>query len=248
MKRIVLIGTARHWIDAPFTDPDCEIWGTGTTALEIWQKPIPGTDIVPRWDVWFDIHCAGEMAANAIDNPHYAKFLSADHGDKPILTDNLGPDAGIPNGVPYPREEMFDEFGEQFFRSSFDYMAANAIKAASLRKQKVVDVYGFDMAHEGEYADQRPSAQHFMWIAEKVYGVTFNPCADSKLMNHPQPYGTEPGPMQKDIHARVSILSERLREKRALHARTTQEINYLEGSIYSLSELCIANYGVKPKQ
>ncbi len=246
-KTIVLMGTASHWVETPFTSPDHEIWGTGTTALEVWENPTPESDIVPRFDAWFDIHSPGGMADNLIRNPHYAKFLTTDHG-KPIYTNGIGPEGGIPNATQYPRDEMFDKYGEQFFRSSFDWMGYMALEETLKRGGKTIEAYGFDMAAEGEYADQRPSAQHFIWVCEEMHGIEVVTPPTCKLRNHPRAYGTGPDPLQADIQHRVSVLAERLREKRALHARTAQEINYLEGSIFSLSEHCIANFGVKPKQ
>lgn len=238
MTRIVLIGAASHWKEAPFTDPECEIWGAGTTA--------PGE--VPRWDVWFDIHNPGGMASNLLKHPAYAKFLTTVYPDKTIYTNGTGPEAGIPSGRQYPREEMFDKYGEQFFRSSFDWMGYLALEETIKRGGKVIEAYGFDMAHESEYADQRPSAQHFIWVAEEMHGIEVVLPPDSKLRNHPRPYGLDPSPLQKDIERRVQTLSERLRDKRALLERVNQEALSLEGAITSLTDLSIANYGVKPKQ
>ncbi len=105
--------------------------------------------IHPRWDY---------LRAHNRNDPDHAAWLRQTH-DFPIFMQAEFDD--IPNSVRYPIESAYD-LGHGYLTSSFAYMFALAV----MMRYERIEVYGFDMSHDSEYADQKPCAEYWIGKAE----------------------------------------------------------------------------------
>lgn len=165
LKKLAIVGCAETKVQAPFNDPEYEIWGMNNLY-----------GFIPRWTRWFEIHPIG------FDGQHYTRRgnldfrgLSVDKYLKvigemktPVYLQKLYPEI-MPNGILYPLEQVLERFPRKYFTNSVSYMIALGI----MEKFDVIDIYGVDMAVDTEYFWQRPSCEYFIGIAEglgiKVY-------------------------------------------------------------------------------
>jgi hypothetical protein len=111
---------------APFTDPSWQIWTcSGANA-----------GVIPRVDMWFEMHAVIEMMSAPMrpsTEPMF-KWLR-EQTDRNAFqcvmidagTELGGPNDIIPKAIPYPRDEMVQLFGRDWFTSSVAYMMALAI-------------------------------------------------------------------------------------------------------------------------
>lgn len=152
--KVAIVGFADgHRDQAPFADPDFEIWG-----LNRLHSAMPGK----RWDRWFEIHDLGMYLGEKPDEEHLA-FLRTFPGPVYIRPQDVGR-VPIPSAQPYPLTAILRDF-PNYFNNSISYELALAI----VMGYKVIHLYGVDMAQDAlfgaEYAEQRPSCELFIGIA-----------------------------------------------------------------------------------
>lgn len=140
--------------DAPFQNPEFEIWGLN--HLHPW---------IPRWDVWFDMHTP-EWSAKGLKPEVWADqdgWLKKDHG-KPIYM--LKRYEAYPDSIPYPLEAVGGRF-RKYFTNGIAYMLGLALyEHVNGKPIERLEVWGVDMRHEEEYALQRPCAEYWLGRAE----------------------------------------------------------------------------------
>ena len=184
-KKVAIVGFAGTRDQAPFTDPEYEIW----TVNNLYQ-------FVPRQDRIFEIHqrwrWAGEVHGMA--GAEYLGYLQT--CGIPVYNNEKYDD--IPTSIRYPLETMVKEFGVQrtglvnpdtrdgYFTNSISYMIALAI----YEKFETIEVYGVDMAVGSEYNDQRPSCEYYLGIC-KGRGIDMRLPAESDLLKTRFHYGFE---------------------------------------------------------
>lgn len=143
--KVAILGTAPHFVKAPFGDPSWEIWGT---------NPITGYGDLPRWDRWFELH-----SDESIDTyPGHRDWLKA--AVNPVYLRKPSPEISF--GIEYPLAQMVQRYGTWFFTSSIAYMMAFAI---ALEGVTDIALFGVDCAHESEYASQKPGVRFFVQVA-----------------------------------------------------------------------------------
>jgi hypothetical protein len=176
VKRVALIGSAMTSLPlGPYAeDSGWEIWGLSVLAL----KENITRFVVPRWDRWFELHdleerrpLPGNDGVGRRWDPRYWAWLTTDHG-KPLMIRQAHPE--IPSGVPYPTDAILEMFPRHYFNCTVSWMLALAI----LEGATEIGLWGIDMAlsdksGNGEYEQQRPSAEYIIGHAEargiKVY-------------------------------------------------------------------------------
>lgn len=166
VRKIAICGRAPSTImQAPFDDPEWEIWTLGNAAM-----PQPegsgaqkGVINLPRWDRLFELHDVEEKQGHWPQA--YLDWLKLDHG-KPVIVGAQS--EHIPHGTPYPWKDVFREFG-RYFNNSISEMIALALLEGCTH----LSLYGVDMAqsdpslHAGnpEYQHQRPSCEYMLGVA-----------------------------------------------------------------------------------
>lgn len=215
--KVALIGTApSSRMLAPFNDPSWQIWACS-----------PGNmNILPRVDLWFEIHGNLHWPECESYGKPYVEWLKT--LNIPVYMQDQ---KYVPHAVSFPKDEMVKEFGGDFFTSSFAWMMALAITKGA----KEIALYGIDMASKDEYVLQRPGFYYFRQMAQKRGIKVFAP-NESDIMMPPGLYGySEVTPMGRKILARKKEIADRLTGLRNELGRVQQNITYLEGAAEDIS-------------
>lgn len=159
-KTVALVGLSPSSCSlAPFDDPEVEIWGLNEAhAFPQWFK---------RASRWFQIHNTESWKRYIAkrDVRGHADWLKKNEWNIPIYMQFYVDE--VPNSVGYPLyevvEKVFGNFrrGEnkvKYFTSTFAYMMGIAV----LEDFERVEIYGFEMADEIEYVQQKACAE--FWI------------------------------------------------------------------------------------
>lgn len=214
--QVALIGTApSSRMLAPFNDPNWEIWACS-----------PGNmNVLPRVDIWFELHANLLWPECVSYGGPYIEWLKQQKF--PIYMQDQ---SFVPNAITFPKEEMVKKFGPYFFTSSFAWMMAFAISKGA----KKIALYGIDMASKDEYILQRAGGQYFMQLAASL-GIEVIAPKESDLMQPPQLYGySEITPFGRKIHVRTQEIKERLANMRVERDKLAHNITYLEGALEDL--------------
>tara|TARA_R100000656_G_C3928325_1_gene124266 strand:- start:251 stop:829 length:579 start_codon:yes stop_codon:yes gene_type:complete len=177
MRNIAILGLAPSTHDdAPFTDPDWEVWG------------------LPWDEGWFlgcsrlfDIHPL-ECIREAIPSfyPHGYEDRLRGLG-VPLYMQKAYPD--IPNAIEYPLKNVSSLVGD-YYNSSIGYMLALAI----FEGVDKIGLWGVDMdgpgepGHANEYRDERPNCEYLLGFA-KARGIEIYIPEESPLLKF---HGTFP--------------------------------------------------------
>lgn len=170
--QIALLGSAPSSMRlAPFNDPDWEIWACS-----------PMNYTAPRVDAWFEIHNLDRKWVP--DNQPYIGALTQ-HPRVYLAT----PDERLPNGLIYPKDDVYKFFGnsqflDSFMQSQVSYMLAYAI----MQQPEIIGLWGIDMAAGEEYGTQRPGC-HFFFIEAEKRGIEIVAPPQSDILEALPPYG-----------------------------------------------------------
>lgn len=154
MNKLAIVGTHTRTRDqAPWDDPEFEIWVMNETPQSDWCK---------RWDVCFQLHKREVyMSPNNFVNKEHWNWLQQEHG-KPIYMEEV--DRKVPDSKRYPLEKIFENIPGAYlhwFKSTPVYMIALAL----YKGYKQIDFYGMDMASNTEYGYQLPNFQFWIGVA-----------------------------------------------------------------------------------
>ena len=143
--------------DAPYEDPDWEVWGLPWDE-ERW----------PYFDRLFDIHpleCIRDATPSFYRYGYEDRLKEIRH----LYMQQAYTD--IPNAIEYPLKEVSALVGD-YYNSSIAYMLALAI----YEKVDRIGIWGVDMAaqgepgHANEYRDERPNCEYLLGFA-KAKGI-----------------------------------------------------------------------------
>jgi hypothetical protein len=216
--RIALLGSApSSYRLAPFNDLSWEIWACS-----------PMNYNAPRVDAWFELHnidrkvvAGNEPYIHAIQN-HPRVYVAH-------------PDPRLPNGVVYPKDEVYRFFGnpqfmDSFMQSQVSYMLALAI----MQKPETIGLWGIDMAAEEEYATQRPGC-HFFFIEAERRGIEIVAPPQSDILEPLPPYGyKEFSPMYWRNKARKIELNQAIQEASQRIQQAQRELDIKSGALSDL--------------
>jgi len=214
--KVALIGTApSSRMLAPYNDPSWQIWGCS-----------PGNmGVLPRYDVWFEIHGNLLWPENKHYGEPYLNWLRQQTCPIYMQDQSL-----VPNATPLPKKELVAEFGPYFFTSSFAWMMA----FARMKGAKEIALFGIDMASRDEYILQRPGAYYFFMEAKRR-GIKMMAPYESDIMQPPGLYGfSEVTQYGRKVLARKIELDQRVRDLKAQRDGAAQQITYLEGALEDL--------------
>lgn len=178
-KKIAIIGTTSSLVDAPYNDPEWEIWGLNGAYQAI-----------PRWDRWFDMH--GAAVLKKYHEPAYFTFLKAG-GDKVTLGHKM---EELPEARLFPAPELVDKYG-RYFTNTVSWLIAYAIEQLMAQEpsdqKPTIGIWGVNMAMDSEYSIQRPSCEYFLGVAEGK-GIDVIVPESSEMLKCSFLYGVEPVP------------------------------------------------------
>jgi len=180
MKKVALVGYAPSWKDAPYNDPDIEIWIMNDMY-----------DFAPRYDRLFDIHMIDEIKTRKSrgegNKLHYEMLKTI---DKPIYMQEHYPE--IPASVKFPLDILTDAYktdsmGDKIFLAcSVSHMLALAIYEGF----EEIQIYGIHEAVDSEYKDEMPSVVYWLGFAAGK-GIKIKVSPDSPLLKAYFVYGYE---------------------------------------------------------
>lgn len=210
--KIALVGTApSSRLLAPFNDKSWTIWGCS-----------PGNmNILPRCDAWFEIHGNLLWPENKHYGEPYIEWLKKQQ--IPVYMQNQ---TLVPNATVFPKDQMVEEFGGDFFTSSFSWMMAYAMHLGAVE----IALYGIDMASRDEYILQRPGFYFFRHMA-KMRGIKVWAPNESDIMMPPGLYGySDVTPFARKLHARRKEIKERIAAMEGEQKRLADNVTYLKGA------------------
>lgn len=234
-KKIAIVGKAPSTIaDAPYNDPEWEIWGLSDLILH---------KACVRWSRWFELHDPeGWHPDDACPrrqkwHPKYWEFLTADHQGKPIYL--RAPHPEIKSGVIFPHQKLIDRFcikdkhgrRQAYFTNTVSWMLAMALDEGATH----ISVFGVDMAQQekgvkSEYAFQRPSCEYFIGVAHGM-GVEVYIPENSDLMKAGRLYAIDSlSPGMRSAHKK------RLNDLQKMRQQNDQEVAQLEHQLREKKE------------
>jgi len=159
-KTVAIVGLAPTSCSlAPFDEEGVEIWGLNEAhAFPQWFK---------RADRWFQIHATESWKRYIAkrDVRGHFDWLKKNEWDIPIYMQYYH--ELVPNSIGYPLHEVVDEVFHNFRRGDtkvkyFTSTLAYMMGIALLEKFERIEIYGFEMADEIEYVQQKACAE--FWI------------------------------------------------------------------------------------
>ena len=150
-KKVCLLGTSNTLKEAPLSDKSFEFW-----ALNDMFSMIP-KGVATRW---FEIHSKKAREKHTPRGADISYLEGLASLNVPIYMQEQCQD--IPTSIKYPRAEMVEHFGRQYFKSTLDYMIALALYEGF----EEIHIYGVNMAYAEEYAHQKPSMEYWIGRAE----------------------------------------------------------------------------------
>lgn len=178
-KKLAIVGFADTKTEAPFDNPEFEIWGLNDLHNSI-----------PRYDRWFDTHTRDNIDEDYKLQRNQGQIPNQNIGlsglrklNVPVYMQDRYED--IPNSIKFPLAEMLAFWKERsltgynYLTNSISIMIAYALYEGVVtgNQWKEVSVFGVDMAVSGEYSHQRPSCEYWIGIAEGMGVKVFIPPA-----------------------------------------------------------------------
>ena len=214
--KVALIGTApSSRMLAPYNDPSWQIWGCS-----------PGNmNTLPRVNLWFELHSNLLWPEHENYGRPYIEWLKAQSFPVYMQDQTL-----VPRAMPFPRDDLVAQFGDEFFTSSFAWMMALAIKMGASE----IALYGIDMASRDEYIRQRPGFYYFKREAMKA-GIKVSAPHESDIMQSPPLYAyVDSTPFGRKIMARRVEVSGRINGMAQQIDQASRSKTYLEGALEDL--------------
>jgi len=144
--KLVILGTAGTMKDAPFGDDSFDIWTVSTATTH-------GPELVKRVTRLFEIHCDNKWKNRQNRIPLMNSY------NVPVYMQIHNPE--IPKSVPYPIGTILNKHRD-YMTNSISWMIALAIEEG----YKEIHFYGVHMVTSSEYADEMPSCEYFIGLAE----------------------------------------------------------------------------------
>lgn len=204
----------------PWDDKGCEVWGLNESYIAegFWMEK-------GKWkrkpDRWFQLHSRANFARQEnVHDPNHFDWLKKQK-DFPIMMQKVWPD--IPMSTRYPLERYIDTFG-RYGTSSMAWM----VGLAALEGYERIELYGFEMSSDTEYAYQRACGEYIIGVASGM-GATIYVPPQSALLK-----GTLYGYQDGSIGIRQQFEIRKNQIKFALDQNTVKFRN-LEGAIGMLN-------------
>lgn len=235
MKKVAIIGYANNWKEAPFDDPETEIWVQNISEILKYG--------FPRFTRIFDIHTTECILKEAKAFPDGLELLKK--GNYPVYTQEQID--MIPGSIEFPLDELTAEFfpwstklgkwryEDAYWTSSTQMMLALAIHG----KCEEIGIYGIDMADTVEYRAQRRGCEYMLGIAVgkgiKIRRTRSTPVLRTKFI-----YGYETVEEQSyraNIMSTIDYLNQRVNQLNETGMKAASEKSHLMGALHAYDEL-----------
>ena len=221
-KACAIVGFAPTWSQAPWNNPDIELWGMNALHRVAGER---------NWSRWYQLHDI-ELGHGKNDFEHLG-WLRAQKNLPIYMWEEFIAKYEIPGAVAFPKQEVVDFFGTDYFTNTVSWMIAHAI----MDEYKDIQIYGVDMAQDSvlqgqsEYQWQRPSCEFFLGWA-KGAGATIYLPPESDLLKTSFMYGAEQGGhFRTKMEARLKELNERKNQTQQQINNGTAALHQLTGAI-----------------
>lgn len=196
---------------APFNDPSWKIWACS-----------PGNmNALPRVDVWFELHSNLLWPEHESYGKPYIEWLKQQKF--PIYMQDQ---SQVANALVFPKDQLVNQFGDDFFTSSFAWMMALAISMGAVE----IALYGIDMASRDEYIRQRPGFYYFRQRARER-GIVVSAPHESDIMQAPPLYAyVDSTAFGRKIMARRKEVTGRIQGMTQQRDQLNNNITYLQGA------------------
>jgi hypothetical protein len=154
MKGVSIVGLSPGSRDMAFRGPQgLEMWSVNTGHACFSQEQLKG------FTRWFQLHPRLEFESNNRDRPEHLQWLRG--CGIPVYMEQEWPD--IHTSIRYPRQEIVQKLGIDYFTSSIAYMIALAVYEGF----EEIHLYGVDMPSETEYYHERPCVEFWLGYAHR---------------------------------------------------------------------------------
>jgi len=154
MKKLAIVGSGSNTRDAaPFDDPSFDIWVFNEAGNSKWCL---------RWDAVFQMHEPEIYKGHNTKDAHHWEWLQQKHG-KPVYMQEVDPD--VPDSVRFPIEDALEVTQEDYFASTFAYMAALAL----MQDYGYVEIHGIELSHS-EYQYQAECWRYWIGVLKGRLG------------------------------------------------------------------------------
>ena len=218
-KTVAMVGmasTTRHL--APYDDETIPIWALNESAT-------PRFDFLKRCDRIYQLH--PEWDWSRFGNHNYDKYAEWLKENKVVEVVMQEVYSKVPKSVKYPIEEIVKKFGNEalYFTSSAPYLIAHALYEGYTR----IEMYGFEMAADEEYSNQKPCAEFWLGVAIGQGCDIYLPPGNPLLGKEMALYGYEMVvgilPMHVELRKRAAFTQmEELKRKMAINEGTRVEL------------------------
>ena len=221
--KIGIIGTAPQFLDAPFTDASWRIWAVpGCYGIEE-EKAARNASLARV----YEFHAPEVMAVTCEPRKGFIPFAQ---GLGPRFVVRQAMDR-YPGATVFDYKKYVDRYGRAPFSCSVSWMLAEAIEEIEKAGGGEIGVWGVNMAHDSEYAYQKPGVRHMIGYAEGRGIKVFVP-PTSELMSLHCLYGIEDHPpVFKILRGRTKDLADKLQHHQRQHELAAQTVNYMRGAV-----------------
>lgn len=219
-RRIAILGFGRTVVDAPVSDPTWELWGMN--GFHRAAEPDFGIKAPEdRYGLWFDMHTLAytrEYGVRAKIGDAQERWLEAPH---PFTVLSVEERPEWPSVKAFPIEYVVQRTGRDYFTSTIAYALALALTMDDVAE---VGLWGVDLAHDTEYADQRPCAEYWIGRCEAA-GIVVTIHERSALLRQRARYGYEvESPLAKELRAGLEKQAAGLEAAIAKHMQMIEQL------------------------
>ena len=206
-KQVCILGTAESLKEAPYDDPEWDMWAVATVI---------GHPYCKRMDRILELHSRDSWGLR-IDEINKAKV--------PVWMWKHYPE--IPLSEEFPLAEITKEF-RSYFTNSISFLIAEAIRQGYTD----IGLFGVHMATTTEYGHQRPSCEYYLGLAEGR-GINLWLPDGADMLKAARMYGFEPETEMKkkltamflDMEGKVGTYSQ---QEQTAHDLKNQAVGWRE--------------------
>jgi len=236
-RKVAILGFAETVKDCPWQDESWELWGMNGFWRAA-EKDFGVKAAEERYSLWFDMHTieyTREYGKVAGFGDAQERWLEKEH---PFPIFMIEAAASFPSVRRFPIESVIASVGRDYFTSTVAYAIAYA---AALPDVAEIGLWGIDLAHDSEYADQRPCAEYHIARAEDR-GIKVTTHERSALMRQRVRYGYDQEhplltELRNGVQNQVSGLRKAIERHTAEMDRLRTQANTDDGALQAMTGL-----------